>query len=120
MQVDEGVEVRGTQHTWLSDTAVYSSLRGSVGSVRGNRHIFWSVVPAPRGERQSIGAAINTGFSCFRDCIETHLAVLQNSRHCQAQGILLMVLDPCIVFPDVAIKNWQLENQKSGKERQTE
>lgn len=36
MQADERVEVGGTQHTRLSDTAVYSSLQGSVGSVHDN------------------------------------------------------------------------------------
>lgn len=47
--MDERVEVGGTQHTRLSDTAVYSSLQGSVGSVHDNYHICRRVVPAPVG-----------------------------------------------------------------------
>lgn len=40
VQVDERIEVGGAQHTASSDTAVYSSLRDSVGSVHDNLHIF--------------------------------------------------------------------------------
>lgn len=38
--MDERREVGGTQPTASSDTAVYSSLRDSVGSVHDNHHIF--------------------------------------------------------------------------------
>ena len=65
--MDERTEAGGAQHTASSDTAVYSSLQDSVGSVHDNHPIFCRVVPAPVGRGKVSGLLLPLNFSAFRD-----------------------------------------------------